>query len=204
MEKLSKRYTAKEACNILSISRRTLGRMIKEGEIDSIKYRNRHYFSEDELLKFKGINKKSKPKGIYLYSRVSSHNQKKDLDDQKKFLEEYASANGYKIEKHFTDIGSGLNFKRKNLLKLIKLVLNSEVKKVIITYEDRLVRFAFDLLKEIFSWYNTEIIIINTKTTSPQEELVEDLMTIIHVFSSRLYGLRSYKNKIKKDISDAK
>jgi excisionase family DNA binding protein len=197
MNKITKRYTAKEACEFLSISRRTLGRMLKNGEIVSIVERNRHYFSHDELTKFKGILGKNFSDDVYLYSRVSSHKQIKELETQKVFLEEFSSANGYKVKEHFSDIGSGINFNRKNFIRLVKLVFDGKVDKIIVTYEDRLVRFAFDFLKEVFSWFGTEILVINAKTTSPQEELVEDLMTIIHVFSSRLYGLRKNSNKIK-------
>ena len=197
MNKVTKRYTAREACEFLSISRRTLGRMLDNNEISSIIERNRHYFSYEELSKFEGLIGKNQSNDVYLYSRVSSHKQSKELLTQQELLEKFATVNGYKIKHHFSDIGSGINFNRKNFIKLVSLVFEGKVDKIILTYEDRLVRVAFDFLKEIFEWFGTEIVIINNKTTSPQEELVEDLMTIIHVFSSRLYGLRKNSTKIK-------
>ena len=93
------------------------------------------------------------------------------------------------------DIGSGLNEKRKNYKKLLKMVINREVEKVIITYPDRLTRFGFETLKEFFKSYGTEIIVINKKYRTPQEELVEDLITIIPHFAGKLYGMRSHKYK---------
>jgi len=197
MNKLTKRYTAKEACELLGISRRTLGRMLDRGEIASIIERNRHYFTHDELTRFEGLIGSNTSNDVYLYSRVSSNKQKDELKTQQSYLEEFSATNGYIIKEHFSDIGSGINFNRSNFIKLVKLVFDGRVDRIILTYEDRLVRFAFDFLKEIFSWFGTEIIVINSKETSPQEELVEDLMTIIHVFSSRLYGLRRNKAKIK-------
>ena len=140
---MNKRFNAKQACSILGISRRTLGRMLERDEIANIVINNRHYFTEETLSKIVGY--KTPNKGIYLYSRVSSSNQKNDLTTQQKLLEEYAAAKGYNIEEHLSDISSGINFKRKNFLKLIDLVLEGKVSKIVITYEDRMVRFAFDL-----------------------------------------------------------
>lgn len=195
---MKKRYKAKDACEILGISRRSLNRMINNNTIKSIKEGNRVFIEEDELLKFNGVYVgEAKNKGVYLYSRVSSHKQSKELESQKELLEAFATSNGYIIKEHLSDIGSGMNFNRKNFNKLLELVINGEVSLIIISYQDRLARFAFDLLKNLFKSFGTEILVINNKTTSPQEELVEDLMTIIHVFSSRLYGLRKNSNKIK-------
>lgn len=191
---MNKRYNSKETCKLLGISRRTLGRMMQNGEIKSVIVNNRHYFTESTLNNFEGMVTKNKD--IYLYSRVSSSNQKNDLLTQQKLLDEYAVSKGYIIKEHLSDIGSGINFKRKNFLKLINLVIEGKVSKIVITYEDRLVRFAFDLLVEICKKFSCKIEVINLKSSSPQEELIEDLMTIIHVFSSRLYGLRRNKKVI--------
>jgi predicted site-specific integrase-resolvase len=193
-----KRYKAKDVCNILGISRKTLERMIKNKEINYILEKNRYYFSEEELLKFNGISLgRSKNRGVYLYSRVSSSKQKNELKTQQELLEAFANSNGYVIKEHFSDISSGMNFNRPNFNKLISLVVEGNVSLIIVSYQDRLARFAFDLIKFICKLFNTEILIINNKETSPQQELVEDLMTIIHVFSSRLYGLRRNTKKIK-------
>ena len=80
------------------------------------------------------------------------------------------------------------------------MVLDGKVKEVIITYKDRLARFAFELLEWQFSLYGCKITVINIESSSPEKELTEDLMTIIHVFSARLYGLRKYKSKIRKEL----
>ena len=191
---MNKRFNAAQTCSILGISRRTLGRMLERNEIDSIVVNNRHYFTEETLNEFVGY--KTLDRGIYLYSRVSSSKQKNDLLSQQKLLEEYAASKGYIIEEHLSDIGSGINFKRKNFLKLINLILENKVSKVIITYEDRMARFAFDLLVDICNKFSCKIEVINLISSSPQEELMEDLMSIVHEFSSRLHGLRRNKKVI--------
>src|SRR5690606_36630920 len=95
-----------------------------------------------------------------------------------------------------------INYKRKNFLKLIKMIINQEVSEIIITYKDRLTRFAYDLIEWLAEENGCKITVINIKKTSPQQELIEDLMTIIHVFSERLYGLRQYKNKLRKELKE--
>jgi len=96
----------------------------------------------------------------------------------------------------YSDVRSGLNFRRKDLLKLLDDVVNRKVSKIYVTYEDRLARFGFDLLSWICSKYGTEIVVANgEEATSPQEELFQDLISIITSFSAKLYGLRSHKTK---------
>jgi putative resolvase len=128
------------------------------------------------------------------YCRVSSKNQKEDLDNQINFLKE-------KFPNHvfITDIGSGLNYKRKGLKTLLDKCLQGVVGEVVVTYKDRLCRFGFDLIDWIISRSGGKIVVLSeNETTSPEEEMVEDLTSIIHVFSCRLYGLRRYKKTIKK------
>lgn len=99
------------------------------------------------------------------------------------------------------EIGGGLNFKRKKFLKIMRQIRLGEVKILVVAHKDRLSRFAFDFIEEFASWYGCEIIVANQESLSPQQEMVEDLMAIIHCFSCRLYGLRSYKKKIKEIAS---
>ena len=100
------------------------------------------------------------------------------------------------------DVGSGLKEDRRNFQKLLKMVMNKEVSKVIIAYPDRLTRFGFKTLEEFFKSYGTEIVVVNREEKTPQEELVEDLITIISHFAGKLYGMRSHKYK--KVVEDAK
>jgi putative resolvase len=191
---------AKEFCNRIAISKRTLNRIIAANELTPIYKRSRLYFTEQHVQQYIGSIKNETDRKIIAYYRVSTSSQKKEIENQKNALENFSINNGFKIDEYLYDVGSGINFKRKNFLKIIDEVIKGNIDTVIITYKDRLCRFAFELLEYFFSKFNTEIYIINIESTSPQEELIEDLMTIIHVFSSRLYGLRKYKKEIKNDL----
>ncbi|BDH16508.1 MAG: hypothetical protein [Bacteriophage sp.] len=188
----------------IGISVRTLDRKIEAGEIKPSLVKNRfRYFSEEDIEIYSGKEIEKKERISIAYIRVSSSNQKNELKNQETYIENYAIKNSLKIDKYLSDIGSGINFNRKNFLKLLEAIMNNEVSVIYITYKDRLCRFAFDLIEYICKLHNTKIEIINLKSTSPQEELIEDLMTIIHVFSNRLYGLKRYKKEIQ-DVLNSK
>ena len=126
------------------------------------------------------------------YARVSPTAQKDDLERQKQLLHSYAKDKGYDKIQILSDVGSGLNEKRKGFLKLLEMVAERKVSKVIIVYEDRLTRFGFETLKKLFQAFGTEIEVINSEE-NPREELVEDLITIVSHFAGKLYGMRSHK-----------
>ncbi len=124
------------------------------------------------------------------YCRVSSHHQKDDLERQITFLKQK-----YPTHEIVYDIGSGLNFKRKNFLKLMDDIINFKIDEIVITYKDRLCRFGFDLVKHIAQTHHCKIIIVKEDNLSPEEEIVIDLTSIIHSFSTKLYGRRKYTVK---------
>lgn len=129
-----------------------------------------------------------------LYARVSSRGQKADLDRQiAKLLELYPSA------ELITEIASGLNFKRKGLRSILEAVRTGNVGSVIVAHKDRLARFGFELIEWLCQLDGTKIVVLNQDNLSPEREMVEDILAIVHVFSCRLYGLRKYKTKIKED-----
>jgi predicted site-specific integrase-resolvase len=194
---MQKLFKLTEFAEKIGYSRRTVFKMIKDGELKPYLKRNNHnYFSMDQVLEF--TSDENDTRKVVAYARVSSNSQKSDLKSQIQLLETYSVSKGIIIDEYIKEIGSGINFKRKKFLKLITDLLKGEIQEIIITYEDRLVRFAFDLISFIADLNGTKITVINIKTSSPQEELVEDLMTVIHVFSSRLYGLRRNKKKIER------
>ena len=184
----------REACELLGVHIKTLQRWDREGKIKCIRtLGGKRRIPESEIKRILGIKDKENRK-IIGYARVSSNTQKDDLERQIKLIKSYAEENGWNI-RILKDIGSGLNEKRKNYKKLLKMVMNHEVEKVIIAYPDRLTRFGFETLKEFFKSYGTEIVIINKRHKTPQEELIEDLITIVSHFAGKLYGTRSYKYK---------
>jgi putative resolvase len=134
------------------------------------------------------------------YTRVSGNDQKNDLMSQKHALEQYIISNGIAVNEWLSDVGSGLNYKRKNFNYLLIEVENNRVARIIIAHKDRLVRIGYEWFDEFCKRHNCEIIVINAESLSPEEEVTKDLLTIIHCFSSRLYGLRRYKKEIIKMV----
>ena len=163
---------------------------------------NRRFYYKSELDGLLGKTEAHNPKRkIIAYARVSSAGQKDDLKDQMDYLRQFINARGVIADEYNGEIGSGLNYKRPKLLKLIKEVDQNKIACIYVTYQDRFIRFGFDFFKKFCEWHDCKIIVLNHQDTSPDKELVNDLISIIHVFSCRLYGLRRYKNKIKNDLN---
>ena len=185
---------AKEVLNILNIGHRTLGTYVKKGLLNPIKINTNHYeYDPEEVFAILG---KKKERYNITYSRVSLHKQKNDLKTQTKILYDFATSNGYLIKEQIEDVKSGMSFEdRKGFVKLLKKVTNYEVKNIIIEHKDRLVRFGFELVKMLFEKYGTNIIIISDDETNKtyEQELTDDLFSIIHYYSMKSY---SYRRKL--------
>lgn len=200
-----------EACKILQVSVQTLRRWEKEGRIKSNRETNegshrrydvRQYLRDKCKVKFNDEIEQGY-KYNFIYCRVSTKSQKEDLTRQIQFLsEEYPD---YKVVK---DIGSGLNFKRKGLLSILEHIKKEDIGEIVVAHKDRLCRFGFDLLKYFVESAGGKIVVFSDgreeKEISPEQELCNDIIAIITVFSSRLYGLRKYKKKIKEEINPEK
>lgn len=183
------------ARRILNVSSRTLYNWEIEGQLVSTRTKGGHrrYLKKDILEKTNSISIPKERKNI-CYCRVSTSSQKEDLERQISFFK-----TAYPDHIIISDTGSGLNFKRKGFNSILESAIKGDIKQVVVTHKDRLCRFGFDLIENIISKHsNGNILVLNNRKTSPTEELVNDLISIITVFSSRLYGLRS--NKLKKQI----
>ena len=153
----------------------------------------------DQYLQFKGIQLDNDTREVVIYARVSTKNQKDDLHNQVEFLKQFANAKGIIINQCIEDYGSGLNYNRKKWNQLLEQVMEQKIKTIIVSSKDRFIRFGYDWFEKFCMKFNTSIVIVNNETLSPNEELVQDIISILHVFSCRLYGLRKYKNQIKED-----
>jgi putative resolvase len=199
---MKKYYTIGEFSRLINKSIQTLRRWDKEGKlkpgyITSGKHR---MYGEDQLKEIFGIRTSVKRKRkIIGYCRVSSIKQKDDLERQKRYVSEYMIARGYSFE-IITDIGSGINYNKKGLKELLDLITNNEAEKIVLLYKDRLIRFGYELIENICEKYNTEIEVIDNTVKTEDQELVEDLIQIITVFSCKLQGKRA--NKAKKLIKE--
>jgi len=186
-------YRTGKASQLLGISKPTLIRKIKSGEIKAYRVGKEYRVPESEI---KRILEGKIPDKVVIYARVLSRDQKEDLERQVEYLKNYCSTKGYHVTKILTDISSGLNENRRGLKQLFKLVEGGEVTKVVITYKDRLTRFGFKYLEQYFNSHGVEIeVIFDDEEKTPEKELVEDLLAIVTSFAGKLYGMRSHKKK---------
>ena len=199
-------YSPKDASKLLGIHIRTLQRWDKEGVLNAIRTPNgRRKITQSEIDRLLNISSEDETEAgaVVIYARVSSHEQKAkgDLDRQVGSILNSISSKMYKNITTITDVGSGLNDKRKGLLKLMELAKNKEINTIYVNCKDRLTRFGFNYLEVYFKSHDVNIVVLNDlqEDKSPQEELVEDFMSLIASFSGKLYGLRSGKNKIVTD-----
>lgn len=192
-------YKPKDFAKMLNVSVKTLQRWDNENILKA--YRNpkgRRYYTQEQYLAFTGASSNIDKK-IVIYTRVSTNNQKDDLNNQVEFLKNYANSKGLIINEIITDIGSGLNYSRKKWNELITDCINQKVQTIIISNKDRFIRFGYDWFERFLLNYGVNIIIVNNDKLSPNEELIQDLISIIHVFSCKIYGLRKYKKSISED-----
>lgn len=145
-----------------------------------------------------GITQQAKGRTI-IYTIASTNNQKDDLKNQVDFLKQYANAKGIIINAVFEYVGSGLNYNRKKWNKLLEDCMLGTIKTIIIAHKDRFIRFGYQWFEQFLKSNGVEIIVVNNETLSPEEEMIQDLISIIHVFSCRIYGLRKYKKQITDD-----
>jgi len=187
---------------LINVSVKTLQRWDNKGLLPA--YRtptDRRYYTHEQYLNYIGkLDIEKKNKSILIYARVSNRSQKDDLDNQVRFLRQFANARGLIVDEIIKDTGSGLNYNRKEWNKLIDRVMNLEVDTILISHKDRFMRFGYDWIERLCNKYGCKILIVNNEELSPQQEMVQDLVSIIHVFSCRIYGLRKYKKKIIEEI----
>ena len=167
--------------------------ILKPHHITNSGYR---YYSQEQLNHFFGfVNKQLQTNNKVIgYCRVSSNKQKDDLQRQIDNVKLFMTSKGYSFD-IISDIGSGINYNKKGLNQLISMIINSEIKKIVILYKDRLLRFGYELLENLCSKFNVVIEIIDNSEKTEEQELVEDLVQIITVFSCRLQGNRANKAK---------
>ena len=196
--------TLKETGKLLNVSKQTLQRWDNSGKLIAVRTEGghrRYKLSDIEKILGENNNLSSDKKEIIVatYARCSTPDQKAhgDIDRQSNRIFEYCSKKGYKVGHVIKDMGSGLNDKRKGFTKLCNLVVNKKIDKVIIEHKDRLTRFGFSYLETMFLAHQVGIIVVKEENAekSVQEELVEDMISLVTSFSGKLYGMRSKKPK---------
>ncbi len=185
-----------EAAKILGVSKSTMRRWEEEGRIKPERTPGGHRRYRSEELTQMVVHPMPKTDRVTIaYARVSSHDQKADLERQAILLSEFCTKNGWTHEV-IRDLGSGLNYHKKGLKALLQRIMRNDVERLVITHKDRLLRFGAELVFAICEEFQTEVVIVNkSEDTSYEDELTQDVLEIITVFSARLYGSRSHKNK---------
>jgi predicted site-specific integrase-resolvase len=193
---------SKEVRNILEISQPTLSKYVKEGKIRVIKINKYHYiYNQEDVYALIG-QKVKKGHLVMSYSRVSTGKQKSQLKEQTNRIYQWSILNGLTLDNQFEEILSGMNFNRPVFLQIIEQIIQGNVSVLIVENKDRLVRFGFELLENIFKYFNCKILVINDsiQNKSYEQELTEDLLSIIHYFSMKSYSHRRKLNKLKKEL----
>lgn len=191
-----KYYSSKTVTQILGVTAQTLRNWDKEGKLKPsyVKSNGYRYYSEDSILAYTQERKTKKNLNVVGYARVSSKKQSDDLERQVNNLKTYIESkyNEYEI---ITDIGSGINYSKPGLKKLIEKINKKEVDLIIVLYKDRLLRFGFELVEYFAELNNVKIEVLDKIDKTQDQELVEDLVQIVTVFSCKIQGKRKSKTK---------
>lgn len=192
---MSKLVSIGEAAQVLGVSASTLRRWEAEGKAVPTRTAAGHRRYDLTQLRPELVHAQEDDRRTVAYARVSSHDQKNDLERQKQVLELYCARQGWTFEV-VADLGSGMNYHKKGLKRLLTDVLDGRVGRLVLTHKDRLLRFGAELVFAICEAKNVEVVILNHGTdTTFEEDLAKDVLEIITVFSARLYGSRSRKNQ---------
>lgn len=192
--------TTEETRNLLGVSTQTLRLWDQKGKIRSIRTpSNRRRYSQKDIYDILGWTQPTQKKEKVIYTRVSSKKQVDDLRRQEDFLKS-------KFPHHLlvTDIGSGLNWKRKGLKTILERASRGGIEEVVVAHRDRLCRFAFELFEFLFEMYGVKLIVLDTEEgKSTEQELAEDILSIVHIYSCRNMGRRRYSSKKNSSLSNS-
>jgi len=196
-------YTPAVFAKRVGVSVKTLQKWDRMGVLPAKRtITNRRYYTDEDLAAALRLPRVQKERLTVAYCRVSSQAQKPDLANQRRVLEAFCTQRNIEVDEWMLEVGGGLNFKRKQFLSLVDAIVEGQVERVILAHQDRLARFGYQLLVHLCETHQCELLVMNTEELSPEQELVQDLLTITHGFSSRLYGLRNYRKALKRAIAD--
>jgi len=194
-------YRPYEFAKLIAKSTHTLQRWDREGILKAHRSpTNRRFYTHDQLSEILGV--KENKRVAVSYCRVSSPGQKDDLLAQQKAVADFCVGAGIAINEAIVEIGGGLNLKRKQFVRIMSLVEARAIHTLVIAHKDRLARFGMDWFEYYLEQHGCKLVVINNEALSPESEMVQDLMAIIHCFSGRLNGLRRYKKIIKEAASE--
>ena len=196
-------YTPAQFAKRVNVSVKTIQKWDRLGILPAKRtITNRRYYTDADLSAALRLERVAADRQTVAYCRVSSQAQKPELANQRRILEQYCERQGIQVDEWIMQIGGGMNFKRKQFLRLIDQILAGEIERVVLAHQDRLARFAYALIVHLCQIHHCQLVVLNKEQLSPEQELVQDLITITHCFNSRLYGLRNYRKTLEKAIQD--
>ena len=196
---------AKQVLELLQVHRVTLNKYVREGKIHVIKMANcRYEYNDEDVFAFIGKKKKSHGSKIISYSRVSTQAQKSQLKEQTMRIYNSCITRGLTLDEQLEDIGSGMSSDRENFELLCQRVFKEEISLLVIENKDRLIRFGFDMLERFFNYFGTKILVLNDSLENKtyEQELTEDLISVIYYFTMKSYSHRRKLNKLRKELED--
>jgi predicted site-specific integrase-resolvase len=181
----------------------TVRRWEREGRIQARRGpTGQRYFDESDIRKVLQPGFDERSRKTVVYCRVSSPGQKDDLSSQVMAMEQFCLARGLTVDEWLTEIGGGMDLTRRTFLAVMDAIERGEIATLVIAHQDRLARFGFDYLEHVATKNDCDIVVANQQSLSPDQELVHDLVAVVHTFSSRLSGLRRYEKTLKKTLND--
>lgn len=196
-------YTLSQFAEKVGVSVKTIQKWDRIGVLPAKRtITNRRYYTDEDLAAALRLPRMQQDRRTVAYCRVSSQVQQPDLLNQQAVLRAYCEQQGIAIDEWMMEVGGGLNFERKQFLKLVDAILAGEVACVVLAHQDRLARFGYKLLVHLCRTHQCKLVVMDTEMLSPEQELVQDLITITQCFSSRLYGLRNYRKALQKALKD--
>jgi predicted site-specific integrase-resolvase len=194
-------YTIGEFAKLVGVVPKTLQRWDREGRLKAHRtVTNQRYYTDEDLAIVLGLEKHVKKKRCVVYCRVSSPAQKTDLVNQRQHLEQFCTARGLVVDEWLEEIGGGLNFQRKQFLALVDRIIAGDVGMLVLAHKDRLARFGFSLIEHLCEVHRCELIVMNNQSLSPEQELTQDVLSILHCASRRLDGLGNYRKTLKEAL----
>ena len=195
-----------QAAKIMGTTVKTLQRWEREGKLVPAARTpsNRRRYTESQLRTVLHLapTAAAPSRRVVAYCRVSSAAQRPDLVNQRRVLERFATARGLADVEYVEEVGGGLNFQRKRFVALMDAIGRGEIATLVLAHRDRLTRFGFEWFAHHAALHGCELLVLNQERLSPEQEMVQDLMTIVRCFSSRLYGLRNYRRQLRAALDD--
>lgn len=195
-------YNVRQFANLIGVSVNTLQRWDRQGRLKPQRTPSNRRLYTDEHLTLAGRASRRSGRITAAYARVSSQTQKLDLDKQIRALEMFCAANGWAVDEWIREVGGGLDFNRTHLLRVLDGIVHGRIERLIVAHRDRLCRFGFEMIEHLCRTHGCELVVMNQESLSPEEEMVQDVLSIVQCFSARLYGLRNYRKSLTQALAN--